>query len=222
MKNYYKILGVENSASQDEIKKKYRKLAMKYHPDKNPGKESENKFKEISEAYSVLGDPQKRKEYDRPPDPFSGFGGFGGFGGGTGDIWSDFFGDFGQDIFKNKRQSKKSKPRRKPKPQVRFNINLEELLSGEIEQVFEHEYIVDCVKCNGKGGHDPSVCSVCNGEGSVVQTYQAGTMTIQSTVPCSACSGRGKTFREICSNCHGAGKIQKKKRYQVSIKTKEI
>ena len=219
MKNYYKILGLEKSASQEEIKKKYRKLAMKYHPDKNPGKDAENKFKEISEAYSVLGDAQKRNEYDRPADPFRGFG---GFGGGTGDIWSDFFGDFGQDIFRNKRPNKKSKARKEPKPQIRFNVNLEELLSGEIKQVFEHSYVVDCVHCDGRGGHDPSVCNMCNGEGNVVQTYRAGSMTIQSTVPCNNCGGRGKTFREVCSVCHGVGKSQKKKQYQVSIKTKEV
>tara|TARA_A100001015_G_scaffold313996_1_gene422522 strand:+ start:373 stop:1059 length:687 start_codon:yes stop_codon:yes gene_type:complete len=208
LKNYYNILGVEKSASQEEIKKKYRKLAMKYHPDKNPGKDAENNFKEISEAYSILGDPQKRKEYDMPANPFPGFGGFTGR---TGDVWSDFFGDFGQDIFKSRRPNKKQKPRKQPKPQVRFNVNLEELLSGEIQQVFEYEYVVDCVHCDGQGGYDPTVCKACNGAGSVVQTYQAGTMTIQSTVPCGNCGGRGKTFREICSNCNGLGKSQNSK-----------
>ena len=216
-KNYYEIIGVSKDATQEEIKRSFRKKALKCHPDKNPSPEAESKFKELNEAYGVIGNPETRGQYDagilgRNGNPSGGF--HHGF---TGDIWSEFFGDFGN-IFGRKQK----KQRKKPETTVRFQVPLNELLSGEIDQVFTRDNIVDCSACSGLGGFNPRVCSTCSGTGQIEQIYQAGTMHIKSTVTCHDCGGIGKIFSDVCSVCQGQGKINNRKKYRVKINCEEI
>ncbi len=221
MKDYYKILGVKPNASADEIKKSFRKLALKHHPDRNGNSANEEKFKKINEAYSVLGDSQKRQEYDIHRTNPGGFGGFPGFnrgqGKGFGDIWSEFFGDFG-DIFSQ--QSNKRKPR--PDPRVRFDVSISDLESGDIQQDFNFNKEEICNSCHGAGGANPSICQTCEGTGQVAMVHQVGSMRIQNVSECPECNGKGKNFSTPCSPCGASGIIVKNKRYRVKITTEII
>ena len=211
-KDYYKILGVNNDASQDEIKKAYRKLAIKYHPDRNPdNKEAEDKFKEIAEAYSVLSDENKRKEYDNPSSAFNGpdFGdmdmeeilrhfGFGanGMGHGGFDPFGDFFG--GQD--NNEQRTVKGSSIR-----IRVEVTLEEVLNGCHKKI-RYKCLVPCPDCNGSGANgQPQYerCPHCGGTGQIFN--QRGNMQIITT--CPHCHGRGQTLKNPCPKCNGNGLI---------------
>lgn len=212
MKNYYDILGVSENSSPEELKKSFRKLAMKYHPDRNSGA-SEEKFKEINEAYAVLSDENKRRQYDaQRSNPFSGnpFESRGNFE----DVWSDFFGDFG-DLFGNSRQ----KARQNAGPNIRFEVPLDRLKAGPIQTNFHHEEVLSCKSCNGEGGTGVKVCHGCNGTGAVKVVHQAGAMRIQTTAPCGKCSGSGKLFELKCKICKGSGKVKERKKYRVTITT---
>ena len=216
MKDYYKILGVSESSAREEIKKKYRKLALKFHPDKNSDPGAENKFKELSEAYAVLSDSEKRAQYDfqKSSNFQGGFHGHAGFQ----DVWSEFFGGFG-DIFGERGNRRKTE---KSNPTIRFNIGLNDLLSGDIVQVFETEHLEKCKPCNGAGGENPVTCDVCHGEGKVRIQQQIGSMIIQNVTTCNVCSGRGITFEKVCKSCAGSGQIKARKKYKVKISTEEV
>jgi molecular chaperone DnaJ len=220
-KDYYASLGVSKSANEDEIKKAYRKLAMQYHPDKNPGnKQAEEKFKEISEAYAVLSDPEKRKKYDTygSADDMGGFGGggfdFGGGGfGGFSDIFNEFFGGGGG----GQRSSRKSTFQGEDGADLRYNLSmsLKDIYYG-LEKKISFSTFISCSPCGGSGGKDgakPIACKTCRGSGTVRR--QQGFFMIET--PCGSCGGSGGVVAEKCSNCRGEGRISKEKTIDVKI-----
>ena len=216
MKDYYKILGLDKSATQDEIKKKFRKLANKYHPDKNKDSGSEDKFKEINEAYSTLGDSKKRAEYDNPSARFNRANpGYHGYS--HEDIWSQMFGGFG-DIFGNR----KTNTRKNAKPEIlRFEIPFKELLTGKKTTTFSKREKHICGDCSGIGGYNASLCMQCKGTGAIKIVQNVGSMRIENTTHCNICRGKGKTFERICRTCDGAGVVSKVKNYKVHITMEE-
>ena len=217
-RDYYEVLGVSKTATADEIKKAYRKKAIKYHPDKNPGdKEAEEKFKEAAEAYDVLSDEQKRQRYDQfGHAAFSGagggggYGGFGGFGGGGFSMnMDDIFEHFG-DIFGGHfggRGGSRGGTHRGTNLRVRVKITLEEAATG-VEKKIKLNKKVTCSHCNGTGAENPSdleTCSVCGGTGRVVRTTQSFFGPMQTQTTCSACHGTGKVIKKKCHKCGGEG-----------------
>ena len=215
-RDYYEVLGVKKDASAEEIKKAYRKTAMKYHPDRNPGdKEAEEKFKELGEAYEVLSDEDKRSRYDQfgfaGVDPnygggaggYGDFGGFGGFGG-FGDIFSEFFGGG------SATQRTRNGPRRGEDVGVRLEVTFEEAAFG-VEKEITYYRIENCGSCNGSGSADGVVenCSRCGGSGQVRVTQNMMGMAFQSTSTCPQCSGRGKIIKNPCTTCRGKAKVRK-------------
>ena len=229
-RDYYEVLGVEKSASAEEIKKSYRKKAMKYHPDRNPGdKEAEEKFKELGEAYEVLSDDDKRSRYDQfgfaGVDPNYGAGqggyggGFGGFGGGFGG-----FGDFGDifgDLFgggSTRRANTQSVPRRGDNVGARLELSFEEAAFG-VEKEVTFPRIENCAACNGTGSADGVIetCGNCRGTGQVRTTQSFMGMTMQSTSECPHCSGRGKIIKTPCTTCRGKGKVRRNHKVKVKI-----
>ena len=222
-RDYYEVLGVDKSASADEIKKAYRKMAMKYHPDRNPGdKAAEEKFKEVGEAYEVLSDADKRSRYDQfgfaGVDPNfnagAGAGGFGGFGdfGGFADIFGDFFGGGGS------RGTTQNAPRRGENVMARLELTFEESAFG-CEKEVSAPRIENCAACGGSGSADGQVetCSRCHGSGQerVVQSFMG--MQMQSTTTCSQCGGRGKIIKTPCTTCKGKGKVRRTNKVNVKI-----
>lgn len=211
LQDYYKILGLSKEANQEEIKKAFRKLALKYHPDKNNSPSAEQKFKDINEAYGVLGDVEKRKQYDNPPQRHRGFG----FREDE-DIWSQMFGNFG-DIFGNNNQRKRSSSET-----LRFEVQFNDLLSGTKSTTFSKSKTVICNTCSGIGGENPKSCSRCQGTGKVKMVHQVGSMRIQNVANCSTCRGIGKTFEKVCGSCSGLGVKEEVRKYRVNIKMEEI
>ena len=223
-RDYYEVLGVEKGASAEEIKKAYRKSAMKYHPDRNPGdKNAEEKFKELGEAYEVLSDDEKRSRYDQyghaGVDPnfgaggFGGGSGFGGFGGfDFGDIFGEFFGGG------SRRGSTQNVPMRGENVGVRVEVTFEEAAFGTEKQV-SAQRIENCSACSGTGSADGSVetCSYCRGAGQVRTTRNVMGMTMQTTSECPQCSGRGKVIKNPCSTCRGKGKVRRTQKVNVKI-----
>ncbi len=236
-KDYYELLGVSKSATDDELKKAFRKMAKKYHPDANPDnkKEAEAKFKEINEAYEVLSDPQKRRMYDQfgTADPSgAGFGG-GPFGGGNGyySYSTSDFGDFGDlgDIFSSffggGFGGQRASSRRNNGPRKGEDLNLSiEITFEESFLGVEKEIIVTrqetCNSCNGTGakkGTNPIKCPACSGTGQV-STYQNTILgRVQTTRTCSECRGTGEIIKEPCENCHGKGTIRKTPKVKIKI-----
>ncbi|MBF0505593.1 MAG: molecular chaperone DnaJ [Nitrospirae bacterium] len=217
MKDYYKVLGVGRDAAQEDIKKAFRQLALKYHPDRNQGeKESEEKFKEINEAYTCLGDPEKRAHYDRY-GTIEGFGsgagaGFGGFGAGApfGDIFEDIFDDF----FGSFGGFKKAKPTKGSDLRYNLTINLEESAFGTERNITIPRW-QSCDVCGGIGsepGKPPVTCTQCQGTGHM--RFQQGFFSVSKT--CGKCNGTGRLITNPCRNCNGNGKIKVQK--QISIK----
>ncbi len=220
-RDYYEVLGVDKNADDAAIKKAYRTLAKKYHPDVNPGDaEAEKKFKEASEAYAVLSDPEKRRQYDQfGHAAFDGAGGAGGFDF-SGADFSDIFGDFFGDIFGTSRsRSRGSGPMKGANLRTSVRISFEEAVFGckkEIELTVKET----CKTCNGSGakpGTSPETCSRCGGKGQVVFTQQIFFGTTRSVQTCPDCQGTGKVIREKCADCQGTGYIPMKKRYSVDI-----
>jgi molecular chaperone DnaJ len=214
-RDYYEVLGVHRNASDTEIKKAYRKQALRYHPDKNPGdKKSEDMFKELSEAYEVLSDPQKRAQYDQFGHAGLNGGGFSsgfGFGGGTpfGDIFTDIFGD----IFGGRQQRGRGK--RGEDLLYNLEINFEEAAFG-VESKIDVPYNKRCDTCGGSGakpGTEPKVCPTCRGAGQV--RFQQGYFSVSRT--CSHCRGEGRIIESPCSTCHGAGTVKDKKTLTVKV-----
>lgn len=222
-RDYYEILGVGKSSSEDDIKKAYRKLAKQYHPDANPGDKSvEDKFKEVSEAYGVLSDSDKRRQYDQMGHAAFQQGGFGGWGGGGMDLNEIFsrFGDIlGGDLFGMGGGRRRQGPRRGADLQMRMNIKFEEAVFGTSREVTLNTYET-CVPCKGSGakpGTYAETCKKCNGSGSerVMQQTMLGVMT--SVVTCNACRGEGKIVKDPCPDCRGAGRVRANKTLNVVV-----
>ncbi len=223
-RDFYEVLGVDKSADEQALKKAYRKLAMKYHPDKNPDdKEAERKFKEINEAYEVLSNPEKRSMYDKyghaGVDPNMGAGGFGGgfTAGGFDDILNEFFGGgfgFGGGGASSTNRAKKGKT-----IQISVSLEFNEAVFGTTKQIsfFRTE---TCESCSGVGaakGTQVNTCSTCNGTGKI-QSVQRGIFGQQIVEHrCSSCSGKGKTFEKACDTCKGKGIVKKKRTIDIKI-----
>ncbi len=229
-RDYYEVLGVSKTASADEIKKAFRRLAVQHHPDKEGGDEA--KFKEINEAYDVLKDAQKRQRYDQfghagvggatgnggqpGGNPFEGFGGFGGqnvnfdFGGGFGDIFDQFFGGG---------RGQQRGPKKGRDVEVQLQLTFEEAIFG-----LEHEMSLDledtCEHCHGttvEPGYEMKTCPTCHGAGQQTRVMNTMFGAIQQTVPCETCHGAGKIPEKVCSVCHGLGTQRKKQSINVKI-----
>ena len=225
-RDYYEVLGVDKNADDAAIKKADRALAKKYHPDMNPGDaEAEKKFKEASEAYAVLSDPDKKRQYDQfGHAAFDGGagGGAGGFdfsGADFGDIFGDIFGDFFGGGRSRSGGSYNNGPQKGANLRTSVRITFEEAVFGckkEIELTVKET----CKTCNGSGakpGTSPETCSKCGGKGQVVFTQQSFFGTVRNVQACPDCQGKGKVIKDKCNDCHGSGYIPMKKRYSVDI-----
>lgn len=226
-RDYYEVLGISKGAEAQEIKKAYRKLAMKYHPDRNPGdEEAEEKFKEINEAYEVLSDDTKRKTYDQfGHDGLNGQGGFGGQGGFNGqgfggfeDMFGDIFGDMFGGGFGGGRQRRRG-PQRGADIRQSVSISFEEAAFGK-KMSIKVNRSEECEECDGTGakpGTSKKTCSTCNGTGQVRTVQRTPFGNIASSRPCSACNGTGEVIESPCSKCHGTGNTRKVKTIEVDI-----
>ncbi len=218
-RDYYEVLGVGKSATADELKKAYRKLAMQYHPDKNPGdKEAEDKFKEAAEAYEVLSNDQKRAQYDR--FGHAGMGGAGGFGGGAGgmnmeDIFSQFGDIFGQGspfegfFGGGGRRQERGRGQRGSNLRVKVKLNLEEIANG-VQKKIKVKKHVTCDTCNGSGAKDSSsyqTCTTCHGQGAVRKVTNTFLGQMATTQTCPTCEGEGKIITSKCTKCRGEGRV---------------
>lgn len=213
-RDYYEVLGVSKGASEQELKKAYRRIAMKYHPDRNPDDaDAEDKFKEASEAYEVLTDPQKRAAYDQ--FGHAGVEGAGGMGGGAGGFgnFSDIFGDVFGDIFGG--GGRRGGPSRGADLRYTLELSLEDAVKGTTVQI-RVPTLVSCEVCEGSGaksGSKPSPCSTCGGIGQV--RMQQGFFSVQQT--CPTCRGRGSVITDPCTRCHGQGRVEETKTLSVKV-----
>jgi molecular chaperone DnaJ len=218
--DYYKVLGVDRKASQADLKKAYRKLARQYHPDTNKDPGAEARFKQISEAYDVLGDPEKRKTYDRGGGVFGGFGAPGGAGAGAGAPGADFgsFSDILSNIFSTTAgRGARTKPAAEPGRDLETSVSLsfDQAIDGAQVPVSVATH-APCTTCRGTGakpGTAPIVCPVCQGRG--VESQGQGLFSI--TRPCGRCNGAGTVIEDPCPTCHGQGRLREVKKYRVNI-----
>mgnify|MGYP004638716981 FL=1 len=224
-RDYYEVLGVDRGADEATIKKAYRQLAKKYHPDMNPGdKEAEKKFKEASEAYAVLSDAEKRRQYDQFGHAAfeqggGGAGGFGGFdfnGGDMGDIFGDIFGD----LFGGGRSRRANNgPMKGANVRTAVRITFEEAVFG-CEKQLDLNLKDECTTCHGTGakpGTSPETCPKCGGKGQIIYTQQSLFGTVRNVQTCPDCNGSGKIVKEKCADCHGSGYITNRKKIAVTI-----
>ncbi|WP_235409946.1 molecular chaperone DnaJ [Proteus terrae] len=216
-RDFYEVLGLSKTANEKEIKRAYKRLAMKYHPDRNQGdKDSEAKFKEIKEAYEILSDAQKRAAYDQYGHAAfeqGGFGGQGGGGFGGGADFGDIFGDVFGDIFGGGRRQQRAA--RGSDLQYNMDLTLEEAVRGVAKEI-RIPTLETCDKCHGSGakeGTSAETCSTCHGAGQV--HLRQGFFTVQQA--CPTCHGRGKVIKEPCSKCHGDGRVERSKTLSVKI-----
>lgn len=228
-RDYYEVLGIQKGASDDEIKKAYRKVAKQYHPDLNPdNKEAEKKFKEVNEAYEVLSDSSKRQRYDQfghaGVDPSYGGGG-GGYGGGAagfdfGDISDIFEGFFGGGGFGGSgRRANPNAPRRGSDLRIGCTITFFEACHG-VKKTLDVNKQEPCTECSGSGsqkGHDPQTCTECNGTGQVRVTQRTPLGAISTTRPCNKCGGSGKIVTHPCQACGGSGQTRRATKIEVNI-----
>ncbi|MBT4823781.1 molecular chaperone DnaJ [Candidatus Woesearchaeota archaeon] len=221
-KDYYELLGVEKGASREEIKKAYKKLAFKYHPDRaadDKKKENEERFKEINEAASVLGDEQKRQQYDQFGTGGQGFEGFSGFDhsgfsgfGDFGDIFDSFFGG-------GRSNSRRNYPQRGSDLQITIEINLEAAAFGVDKSISVPRHEI-CTKCDGTGAKSSShikTCETCHGSGMYKRTQRTPFGIFQTSAPCDKCNGMGKVITAHCDKCHGNGRVKKTRTIEVTI-----
>lgn len=206
-KDYYEILGVSKTADEREIKKAYKRLAMKYHPDRNQEQDAETKFKEVKEAYEVLTDDQKRAAYDQYGHAAFEQGGMGGGGFGGGADFSDIFGDVFGDIFGGGRRQRASRG-----SDLRYNmeLTLEEAVRGVTKEI-RIPTLEECDVCHGSGakpGSSPVTCPTCHGQGQV--QMRQGFFTVQQA--CPHCHGRGQIIKDPCNKCHGHGRVENPRR----------
>lgn len=223
-RDYYEVLGIEKNADEAAVKKAYRVLAKKYHPDMNPGDaEAEKKFKEASEAYAILSDPEKKRQYDQfghAAFEGGGAGGYGGFdfnGADFGDIFGDIFGDF----FGGGRTGRRTNngPSKGANIRTSVRISFEEAVFG-IDKEVDLTLKDACNTCHGTGaktGTSPETCTKCGGKGQVVFTQQSFFGTVRNVQTCPDCGGSGKVVKEKCPDCHGSGYTANRKKIQVSI-----
>ena len=222
-RDYYEILGVSRNASEDDLKKAFRKLAFEFHPDRNKDKDAEKKFKEINEAYQVLSDQEKRARYDQFGHAgLSGNGGAGsGFGGvedlgGFGDIFDSFFGGSG---FGSRSSTNRNRPTRGSDLKYSMDLDFEEAIFGT-EKEFDINRIESCSKCRGskaEPGSDSSTCRSCNGQGQVRRAQQSAFGQFVQVTDCNACRGEGKTITNPCTQCRGQGKQRRKRTIATNI-----
>ncbi|MDO4619893.1 MAG: molecular chaperone DnaJ [Lachnospiraceae bacterium] len=221
-RDYYEVLGVSKDADDAALKKAYRKLAKKYHPDSNPGnEEAAEKFKEASEAYSILSDPEKRQKYDQFGHAAFEQGGGGGYGGFDASDMGDIFGDIFGDLFGGGRRSARSSnaPMRGANVRTAVNITFEEAVFGCTKQV-EINLREACETCHGTGakaGTTPETCNRCHGTGRIVTTQQSIFGMMQSETVCPDCRGTGKIIREKCPDCRGTGYVTRRVKLEVTI-----
>ena len=227
-RDYYEILEVSKSASADEIKKAYRKKAIKFHPDKNPGdKKSEENFKEAAEAYEVLSDPEKRQRYDQYGHAGVGSAAGGGFNGGNmnmddifshfGDIFGGHFGGFGG--FGGQQQSRGQRVRRGSDLRVKVKLTLAEIAAG-VEKKIKVKKYVSCSICSGSGaakGSSSTTCPTCNGQGRVTRVQNTILGQMQTAAECPTCGGDGKIVKEKCTHCNGEGIVREDEVITINI-----
>lgn len=230
-RDYYEVLGIDKNASEDEIKKAYRKLAIKYHPDRNPGsKEAEEKFKEAAEAYDVLHDPQKRQQYDQFGFNAPGAGGYGGFGETGGFSMDDIFSMFG-DVFGGhgggfrgfggfSGESNRQPPQyRGTDLRLKVKLSLQEIATG-VTKKFKVKKDVTCTHCHGSGAENGSgseTCPTCHGSGVVVKTVRTMLGMMQTQTECPTCHGEGTVIKDKCRLCHGTGVVKGEEIVEIKI-----
>lgn len=230
-RDYYEVLGIDKNASEDEIKKAYRKLAIKYHPDRNPGsKEAEEKFKEAAEAYDVLHDPQKRQQYDQFGFNAPGAGGYGGFGETGGFSMDDIFSMFG-DVFGGhgggfrgfggfSGESNRQPPQyRGSDLRLKVKLSLQEIATG-VTKKFKVKKDVTCTHCHGSGAENGSgseTCPTCHGSGVVVKTVRTMLGMMQTQTECPTCHGEGTVIKDKCRLCHGTGVVKGEEIVEIKI-----
>lgn len=224
--NYYDILGVSKTATDAEIKSAFRKLAKKYHPDINKEPGAEQKFKEIGEAYAVLSDPEKRKQYDQfGHEAYTQGAAQGGFGGGFGgfsaddiDLSSIFDDLFGGSIFGNssRRASGRNRPTKGRDSLIKVDLTFEEAVFG-CKKTINIDLDTECEDCSGKGGSGETTCSTCGGRGRVITQQRTMFGVFQSETTCPDCNGKGKTFKTTCKSCSGTGHVVKNKEIEITV-----
>ena len=222
-KDYYEVLGVSKNATDEEIKRAFRKLAKQYHPDVNKEAGAEEKFKEIGEAYAILSDPNKRKQYDQfGHAAFANGAGGQGFSGFNADdidlssIFGDLFGSSFGFNFGGGRRNDRTRPRKGEDSLVTINLTFEEAVFG-CKKTIKLDLNDSCDKCHGAGGFGETTCHTCGGSGRVISQQQSLFGVFQTQTTCLDCKGAGKEFKETCSECRGTGHVRKNKEIEIAV-----